>query len=92
MWAEAEWFSHGRIDQCALDMIKYLRENKVSLVKVQCIMGSMFGSMDNIPVSKRSLLAICSRIAKDQMDDDVQKTLDVFRQIRQQDLRFPVLS
>jgi hypothetical protein len=83
-----EWFSHGRIDQCALDMIKYLRENKVSLVKVQCIMGSMFGSMDNIPVSKRSLRAICSRIAKDQMDDDVQKTLDVFRQIRQQDPDF----
>jgi hypothetical protein len=71
-----------------MDMIRYLRENKVSLVKVQCIMGSMFGSMENLPVSKRSLRAICSKIAKDQMDDDVQKTLDVFRQIRQQDPDF----
>jgi hypothetical protein len=60
-----QWFSHGKLDQCAMDMIKYLRENKVSLAKVQCIMGSMFGGMENIPVSKRSLHAIYSRIARD---------------------------
>jgi hypothetical protein len=50
---------------------------------VQYIMGSMFRSMD-IYRSKqeRSLRIICSRIARDHMDDDLQKTLVVFRQIR----------
>jgi hypothetical protein len=83
-----EWKSHGNLDPCAADMIKYLRENNVSLTKVHCIMGSMFGSMENIPVTKRSIRAICRQIAKDQMDDDVQKTLDTFRQIRTEDSGF----
>lgn len=83
-----EWYSHGKLDKSAIDMIKYLRENKVSLTKVQCIMGSLFGSMENIPVSKRSLRAICANIAKDQMDDDLHKTLKVFRQLRSEDPGF----
>jgi len=49
--------------------------------KVHCIMGSMFGSMNNIPITKRSMRAICAQIAKDQMDDDIQKTLNIFRQM-----------
>lgn len=69
-------------------MIKYLHENKVSLTKVHCIMGSMFGAMENLPISKRSMRAICAQIAKDQMDDDIQKTLSVFRQIRKDDPGF----
>lgn len=83
-----EWYSHGKLDNCAMEMIKYLRENKVSLTKVRCIMGSMFGSMDDIPMTKRSMRAICSRIAKDQMDDDVQKTLEVFWKIKSEDPDF----
>jgi hypothetical protein len=51
-------------------------------------MGSMFGSMHNIPITKRSLRSICQQIAKDQMDDDVQKTLNIFRQIRKEDPAF----
>jgi hypothetical protein len=41
-----EWFSHGRIDVRVTDMVKYLRENNVSLARVHCIMGSMYGSME----------------------------------------------
>lgn len=83
-----QWYSHGKIDQCTKDMIKYLRENNVSLTKVHCIMGDMFGSMHNIPITKRSLRSICHQIAKDQMNDDVQKTLNIFRQIRSEDPGF----
>ncbi|TVU43728.1 hypothetical protein EJB05_10216 [Eragrostis curvula] len=79
-----EWFSHKKIDQSTKDMIKYLRENNVSLTKVNCIMGSIFGSMHNSPLTKRSLRTICSQIAKDQMDDDVQKTLEV-RNVRRRE-------
>ena len=56
--------------------------------KVHCIMGSMFGSMNNIPITKRSMRAICAQIAKDQMDDDIQKTLNIFSQIRSEDPGF----
>jgi len=56
--------------------------------KVHCIMGSMFGSMNNIPITKRSMRAICAQIAKDQRDDDIQKTLNIFRQIRSEDPGF----
>ncbi|TVU07967.1 hypothetical protein EJB05_41348 [Eragrostis curvula] len=83
-----EWFSHKKIDQSTKDMIKYLRENNVSLTKVNCIMGSIFGSMHNSPLTKRSLRTICSQIVKDQMDDDVQKTLEVFRKLRAEDPGF----
>lgn len=83
-----EWFSHGNIDQSAKDMIQYLRENKVSLTKVHCIMGSMLGAIDNNPFSKKSIKTICAQIAKDQMDEDVQKTLAIFRHIRAQDPGF----
>jgi hypothetical protein len=83
-----EWFSHGRIDQCTKDMIRYLRESNVSRTKMHCFMGSMFGSMHNIPITKRSLRSICHQIAKDQMDDDVQKMLNIFRQIRKEDPSF----
>ncbi|CAN6334678.1 unnamed protein product [Urochloa humidicola] len=82
------WFSHGKLDNCAMDMIKYLRENNVSLGKVHCIMGSMLGSMEHVPFTKNSLRSICQRITKDQMDDDVQKTLAVFREIRKKDPGF----
>lgn len=69
-------------------MVKYLRENNVSMTKVHCIMGSVFGSMDDLPITKRSMRAICRRIAKDQMDDDVQKTLAVSQQLRKKDPGF----
>jgi hypothetical protein len=43
-----EWFSHGRLDVRATDMIKYLRENNVSLARVHCIMGSMLGRASTV--------------------------------------------
>ncbi|CAO2145401.1 unnamed protein product [Urochloa humidicola] len=57
-----QWLSHDTIDDRAVELITYLRENNVSLTKVHCIMGSMYGSMENIPGTKRSLRAICEII------------------------------
>jgi hypothetical protein len=85
---EEEWSSHGDIDQATRDMIKYLCDNNVSLSKVQCIMGSMFGSMDNIPFTRRSLRTICAQIAREQRDDDIKKTLELFREMRSKDPGF----
>jgi hypothetical protein len=66
-------------------MIRYLRENNVSLSKVHCILGSIFGGVADLPFTKRSLRTICSQIARDQMDDDAKKTLEVFKKMRNDD-------
>jgi hypothetical protein len=69
-------------------MIKYLRENNISLNKVHCIIGSMFGSMDNIPFTRRSLRTICAQITRGQRDHDIKKTLKLFRHMRSEDPGF----
>jgi hypothetical protein len=69
-------------------MIKYLWENNISLSKVHCIIGSMFGSMDNIPFTRRSLRTICAQITRGQRDHDIKKTLKLFRHMRSEDPGF----
>ncbi|CAL4986010.1 unnamed protein product [Urochloa decumbens] len=83
-----EWTSHGRIEQTVRDMVKHLRENNVILSKLHCIMGSMYGSMENKPFTRRSLRTICAQIAREQRDDDIRKTLELFRTMREQDPGF----
>uniref|UniRef100_A0A0A9GC20 Protein FAR1-RELATED SEQUENCE n=1 Tax=Arundo donax TaxID=35708 RepID=A0A0A9GC20_ARUDO len=69
-------------------MVRYLRENNVSLSKVRCILGSMNGSMDNITFSKKRLKTICADIATDLMSDDMQKTFHTFIKMRNDDPNF----
>jgi len=76
--------SHSNIDQSTRDKVKYLRENNVTL----SIMCRLFGSMDNIPFTRRSLRAICAQIAREQRDDDIRKTLELFRKMRAEDPGF----
>lgn len=83
-----EWNSHSKIEQCTKDMICYLRDNNVSLSRVHCILGSMYGSMEDLPFNQKSLRAVCAQIARDQKDDDVAKTLEVFREMRADDPGF----
>ncbi|CAL4989585.1 unnamed protein product [Urochloa decumbens] len=83
-----EWNSHSKIEQCVKDMIRYLRENNVSLSRVHCFLGSMFGSMEGVPFNQKTLRAVCAQIARDQKDDDVLKTLEVFRQMHEEDPGF----
>lgn len=62
--------------------------NNVSLSRVHCIMGSMFGSMEAIPFNQKSLRAVCAQIAREHKDDDVLKILEVFREMRAEDPGF----
>ena len=80
-----EWASHKKIEYSVRDTVKYLRENNVTLSKLHCIMGSLYGSMENIPFTRRSLRTICAQIAKEQRDDDIKKTLELFRKMRAAD-------
>uniref|UniRef100_A0A0A9DXQ9 FAR1 domain-containing protein n=1 Tax=Arundo donax TaxID=35708 RepID=A0A0A9DXQ9_ARUDO len=63
--------SHQSIDQATKDMVRYLRENNVSLSKVRCILGSMNGSVDNLTFSKKRLKTVCSDIASELISDDM---------------------
>ncbi|KAM0869149.1 hypothetical protein ACQ4PT_040856 [Festuca glaucescens] len=80
--------SHRQIDKHTKEMIRHLRENNVSLTRVNLVMGSLFGSMEKVPFSKKTLRTVCSRIAKEALIDDVQKTLESFREKISRDPRF----
>ncbi|KAJ1265478.1 hypothetical protein BS78_08G078900 [Paspalum vaginatum] len=71
-----EWNSHKKIDQ------------STRICKLHIIMGSMFGGMDNIPFTRRSLRSVCSQIATEQRADDIKKTLEIFRKLRSKDPGF----
>ncbi|KAM0830185.1 hypothetical protein ACQ4PT_066373 [Festuca glaucescens] len=83
-----QWNSHKKIDQATKDTVRYLRENNVSLSKVHCILGSMHKSGDRLPFTKKLLRTICQQIAFDQKDDDIKKTIDLFRSMRSTDPDF----
>lgn len=68
--------------------MKQLRQNNVNLAKVYSIIGGFFGSMENTPFTKRSLCNLCGKINRDQADDDVKKTMDVFAEIGAKDPHF----
>ncbi|KAM3314162.1 hypothetical protein ACQJBY_033177 [Aegilops geniculata] len=70
------------------DLVKRLRANSINLNKVYSIVGSFFGSSQRVPFTKRSPHNLCGRISRDQADDDVNKTLAVFKEIQQKDPEF----
>lgn len=53
------WPSHKHIDIYTRDLGKQLRENNISISKVYNIIDSFFGSMSNVPFSKRALRGLC---------------------------------
>ncbi|KAF8656681.1 hypothetical protein HU200_060547 [Digitaria exilis] len=83
-----EWNSHKMIDQSTKDTIKYLRQNNVSLTRIHCILSSMFGSMGDVPWTKRSLRTVCDQITRDQMGDDIRKTMEIFKEMHAEDPGF----
>lgn len=82
------WPSHKHIDKYTRDLVRQLRENNVNLSKVYSIIGSLFGRMENVPFTKRCLRNFCGKLSKEQADDDVRKTMDVFSQMGAEDPDF----
>jgi hypothetical protein len=52
------------------------------------VIGSFFGSMENIPFSKRSLKSLCVGISMDHSNDDIQKTYELFSEFKRIDPNF----
>ena len=67
-------------------MVKQLRENNNSIGKVYNIICSFFGSMSNVPFTKRVLRGLCGKISREQADDDVRKTMDAFAELGAKDI------
>ncbi|TVU34243.1 hypothetical protein EJB05_16074 [Eragrostis curvula] len=80
-----QWPSHKRIDKHTMDLVRILRENNLGLTKVYSILGSFFGSMSNVPTTKRTLRAVCQKISREEAEEDIKKTLLVFREMREAD-------
>ncbi|TVT99346.1 hypothetical protein EJB05_55293, partial [Eragrostis curvula] len=70
-----QWPSHKRIDKHTMDLVRILRENNLGLTKVYSILGSFFGSMSNVPTTKRTLRAVCQKISREEAEEDIKKTL-----------------
>lgn len=82
------WPSHRHIDMFTKDLVKQLRDNNINIGKVYNIIGSLFGSVDNLPFTKRSLRNLCGQISREEADYDVRKTIEVFDQIGAKDPDF----
>uniref|UniRef100_A0ACD5ZBL6 Uncharacterized protein n=1 Tax=Avena sativa TaxID=4498 RepID=A0ACD5ZBL6_AVESA len=82
------WPSHKHIDAYTKDLVKQLRENNINIGKVYSIIGSFYGGVGNVPFTKRSLRNLCGEISKEQADDDVRKTIEVFAEIASKDREF----
>ncbi|PNT66771.1 hypothetical protein BRADI_3g16812v3, partial [Brachypodium distachyon] len=90
-WSNGEkmcWPSHKHIDRYTRELVRNLRENNVPLTKVYSILGSYFGSTEDIPFNKRSLENLCKQISKEEANDDVRKTIDLFTKMRDEDPSF----
>jgi hypothetical protein len=82
------WPSHRHIDPHTKDLVRNLRDNNIGLTKTFSVIGSLFGSMENIPFNKRSLRTLCARISRDHSEDDVRKTYDFFSEMKMKDPNF----
>ncbi|XP_051206847.1 protein FAR1-RELATED SEQUENCE 11 isoform X2 [Lolium perenne] len=82
------WPSHKHIDMYTKNLVKQLRDNNIDIGKVYAIVGSFFGSMENVPFTKKTLKNLCGKISRDNADADVHKTMQVFSEMGKKDPDF----
>jgi hypothetical protein len=80
--------SHRNIDNYTRELVLQLRENNVNLSKVYNIIGMFLGKIENVPFTKRCLRTLCGKISRDQTDEDVKKTMDLFSDMKEKDPEF----
>ncbi|CAM0883873.1 unnamed protein product [Alopecurus aequalis] len=82
------WNSHRHLDRYTKELVKLLRENSVNISKVYSIIGSFFGKVENVPFTKGALKTLCGKLNREQSDDDIKKTIDMFKEIQVEDPSF----
>lgn len=77
-----QWSSHRNIDPHTKDLDRNLRDNNVGLTKTFSVIGSFFGSMENILFNKCSLRMLCASMSRDHSEDDSTKTYEVLSEMK----------
>ena len=85
---KSEWPSHKHLDPYTKNLVLHLRNNNMDLSKINGIIASFFGAMENVLFNKRALKSLCARISKENSDDDVCKALELFHSFRRDDPSF----
>ncbi|XP_044431108.1 protein FAR1-RELATED SEQUENCE 5-like [Triticum aestivum] len=80
--------SHRHIYKYTRELVAHLRQNNVNLSKVYNIIGTYFGRIENVPFTKRCLRTLCGKISREQADDDVRKTIELFSEMKEKDSDF----
>lgn len=52
------------------------------------IVGSFFGTIKDVPFTRRSLKTLCSKLNREQSVNDATKTIEVFNAMRAEDPEF----
>ena len=71
------WKSHRHIERYTRNLVQQLRDN-VSL----SIVGSFFGTLENVPFTKRALHTLCGKLSREQSDNDATKTISLFQDLK----------
>lgn len=79
-----QWGSHGCIDPTTKDLIRRLRENRVSLGSVCSILGSTDG-LSWSSIRKEVVRSICAKLAQDNIKDDICKTQALLQEMKAKD-------
>jgi hypothetical protein len=79
-----QWGSHGYIDPMTKEFIRRLRRNNVALGRVCSIMGVL--SADSVvPIRKQSVKNLCARMAQEDIQDDMKKTMELLGKMKEGD-------
>lgn len=70
------------------DLARNPRKNNINISKVYTIIGGFFGTVGNVPFTKQALGSLCGQISRDEADDDVRNTIEVFDEIAAKDPEF----
>ena len=82
------WPSHTHLDKYTRSLVRMLRENNVPITKLYSILGTFFGKMENVPTTKRCLKNLCHKINREQAENDIKKTLNLFGEFMKDDPGF----
>ena len=84
MWKKKQWNSHNSIDHSMKHYIKKLRENNVSIGRVFSILNSS-NSNPSQNIRKETIRALCAKLSRENMKDDIGKTLKVLDDMKSRD-------
>ncbi|CAL5021319.1 unnamed protein product [Urochloa decumbens] len=84
-----QWGSHGYLDPTTMDFVRKLRQNNVSIGRVCDILG-LTNESALTSIRKESVKSLCAKISRENMIDDMGKTLRLLEDMKRTDQAFEV--